>query len=483
MNKFFHSLILAGCLITINNHSGNEKCDGCKNPVKCLSNIFVDTVKNSRQSVVYIETKYGKQKLSKESTQQRNNYDQFDQFQDDLLQRFFGQPRGYGEEQRGRQIGSGTGFIVSDDGFIVTNHHLIKDATEIVVEMYADSGDKQYSAELVGCDPRTDIAILKIEGKGLPYLIFSDSDKIEQGQMIVAIGHPLRLRDSVTVGVISAKHRKNLEIADIGDFIQIDAGLSSGNSGGPLLNIDGEVVGVNTAIIPPSSRNMGVGFSVPSNIAKMVYEHVKATGTVNRGYLGVSVQDLTADLIEGFGLKKNTKGALVSDVAKNSSGLKAGLKSGDIVIEFDSMPIKSVKNFQIEVGKLPAGKKCQIKIFRDGKQMMLTAELGSHMPQASISGDIIHKLGVIVEEIAEGNGQKHHLKTGETGVVIKEVVEGSIAHRSGWKEGSVIRTLNGMKISSVKDLEKALESSSKKKKIVALLSHNGSVLFSSLSVE
>lgn len=448
-----------------------SSCAHCGNG---LSNAFVNVVKQSREAVVYIETKY-----SRPSGRERA-IDPYEQFQGDLLEKFFG---GSGRPERRRKAphGSGTGFIVSSDGYIVTNHHVIKDATEIIVEKYGDDGEKEYKATLVGCDPRTDIAVIKIEEKELPYLEFANSDEIEQGQWIVAIGHPLRLRDSVTAGVVSAKHRMNLQISQLEDFVQTDASLNPGSSGSPLLNLRGEVIAVNTAIIPPSSQNMGVGFSVPSNIAKMVYEHVKITGTVNRGFLGVSLQDLNEDLIEGFGYKKGTKGSLITSVAKDSAGEIAGLCPGDLVVSFNGNNIKNSSTFQMAVGKLPAGEACNLTVLRNNKQVKLKVTLGSSMPEKSEEGDIIHKLGVIVEEITESSAQKYHLKSGENGVVIKEIVEGSLAHRSGWKAGSVIMVVNGDKINNVEDLSKALKKTESGKKLVALLNHKGAALFTSIT--
>ncbi|MCH9620823.1 MAG: hypothetical protein S4CHLAM20_02270 [Chlamydiia bacterium] len=449
----------------------------CAHCGKGLSSAFVDVVKKSGPAVVYIETKYSSDK--KVASEADNQSDPFRQFQDELFDKFFG--RSQVPNRREKPPATGSGFIVSDDGYIVTNYHVIEGAAEILVEIYENDGEKEYKAELIGCDPKTDIAVIKIEEKNLPYLKFADSDLIEQGQCIVAIGHPLRLRDSVTTGVISAKHRMNLANNQIEDYIQTDASLNPGSSGGPLLDLNGEVIAVNTAIIPPSHRNMGVGFSVPSNIAKMIYEHVKETGTVNRGFLGVSIQDLTEDLIEGFGYKKGTKGALVASVSKDSVAERVGLIPGDLIISFNEKSIKNAKNFSTEVGKLPAGKKCKVKILRKGKTKTLSLELGSQMPEASTKGDIIHRLGVIVEDIPESDGQKYNLKKGESGVVIKEIVSGSLAHRSGWKAGSVIMVINGTKITKVEDLSKALEKAGKGKKLVALLSLKGQALFTSIT--
>jgi len=448
-------------LFLLGNVDPKGSCSHCG---KGLSNAFVDVVKKCRSSVVYIETKYNNSHTEKA-------YGSMDPFHDEFFRNFFGNSRNVPESlERKPQIGSGTGFIVSEDGYIVTNHHVVKDASEILVEMYQDDSETEYKAVLVGCDPKTDIAILKIEGKGLPYLQFANSDDLEPGQWIIAIGHPLRLKDSVTAGVISAKHRTNLQITQLEDYVQTDASLNPGSSGSPLLDLEGKVVAVNTAIIPPSSKNMGVGFSVPSKIAQMVYEHVKSTGVVNRGFLGVSIQDLTEDLAEGFGYKKGTKGALVSFVEKNSAGELAGLQIGDLVISFNNTKIKNGRCFATEVGKLPAGKKCEISVLRKGEKITLFTELGSLAEKSSVKDDAILRLGVVIETLKEGE------------LSIKDIVPGSLAHRSGWKVGSIIIAVNGDKIQSVEDLKKAIEKTEKGKKLVALLSFNGHSLFTSLTV-
>ena len=473
MNKYLSLVILS---VNFTLFAAENKIGACSHCGKGLSNAFVDVVKKCRSSVVYIETKYKAQDKDR-------NFDSMDTFQDEIFRKFFGAPgRGTEVPERKAAVASGTGFIVSEDGYIITNHHVVKDASEILVEIYQDDNETEYKAVLVGCDPKTDIAVLKIEEKGLPYLEFANSDELEPGQWIVAIGHPLRLRDSVTAGVVSAKHRTNLQITQLEDYVQTDASLNPGSSGSPLLDLEGRVVAVNTAIIPPSSRNMGVGFSVPSKIAEMVYEHVKSTGVVNRGFLGVNIQDLTEDLAEGFGYKKGTKGALISAVTVNSSGERAGLQVGDLVISFNDKKIKSGNNFATEVGKLPAGKKCELEILRKDKKMKLTAELGSLVSDISTKDDVILRLGVVVEEIAKDSFQKYHLKNGETGLVIKDIVPGSLAHRSGWKPGSVIMVVNGDKIATTEDLTKAIEKTEKGKKLVALLSHDGHALFTSITV-
>jgi serine protease Do len=480
MNKYL-SLILFGaqvCLVSLGAKEEVKLTGSCNHCGNSLSSANINVVKKCRGAVVYIETKYTKESNHFSFNKDNQGYFGFDE---DLLEKFFGFQEGGKAPEKEQPKGSGSGFIVSQDGYIITNHHVVKDADQIMVEIYQGEEGKEYKAELVGSDVKTDIAVLKIEEKNLPYLEFADSNELEPGQFVIAIGHPLRLKDTVTAGVISAKNRMNLQITHLEDFVQSDVSLSPGSSGSPLLDLTGKVVAVNTAIIPPSHKNMGVGFSVPSNIALMVFEHIKEKGIVNRGFLGVNIQDLTEDLIEGFGLKKGTKGALISNVTEGSAGEIAGLKQGDLVISFNNEMIKNANAFANHVGKLPAGKKCEIIVLRDGKKLTLNAELGSFIPEIASSGNIIHKIGVTVEEITENNTLKYKMKSGESAVVIKEVIPGSLAYKSGWKEGSIIMVINGEKIKRVEDLVKALEKSNKGKKLVALLNHNGNTLFTSIT--
>ncbi|MCH9617523.1 MAG: hypothetical protein SP1CHLAM9_08400 [Chlamydiia bacterium] len=457
MNKYVSVFCLLTNIALMGEISSNAPFQKiCTHCDRGVSNARVDVVKRSRPAVVYIETK-------QENTRSRG-------FVLDPFEHFFGAPKQEKWRQRENFSPSGSGFIVSENGYIITNNHVIEGASEIKVEITKDGKEKEYQAELVGCDPRTDIAILKIEEKDLPYLEFGDSDAVEEGQSTVAIGHPFRLRHTITGGLISAKERTHLDHADRADYIQTDAALNPGSSGGPLLDLEGKVIAVNTAI---RERSNGLGFAIPSNIAKMVYEHVKATGSVDRGFLGVSLQDLSEDLIDAFGYEKNTKGALVTSVEEGFAGALSGLETGDLITSFNGTIIKDAKTLVIAVGKLPAGKKYKMKVLRGAKNISLKGELGSQTASLSNS-DILQKIGIVLDRNSKGSEDK--------GVVIKEIIPGSLAYRSGWKARSTIISLNGDKISSVEDLLKALEKSEKEKKLVALLDHNGARLFTSITI-
>jgi serine protease Do len=446
----------------------------CEQCGQSLSQSFISVAKKCRPAVVHI-------RVESSSAQEvfKDSQNPFESFQEELFNRFFGFPGGSKGQNAPQQISNGSGFLVSKDGFIVTNYHVIKDGKKIIVEKYDDS-DKQYDAELIGCDPNTDLAVLKISGDNHTHLEFTNSDEIEVGQWTMAIGHPFKLRDSVSAGVISATHRGDLQISQLEDFIQTDAAINPGHSGGPLVDLSGNVIGVNTAILSKTGGNIGLGFAVPSNIAKMVYQQIKETGAVDRGFLGVQIQDLSEDLCAGFRLKKGTLGALIAEVVPDSAASQAGLSAGDIVIDFNGESIKSSRQLYTALGKLASGTKCNMTIIRDGKQKKIQLALGSKVKEASTEGDIIHKLGIFVEQITPENAGKFGIKAEEKGVVITKVLPGTMASFLGWAPGSVIMIVNGQKVASVADFKKSLEVANPKEKLVILMNHQGRASFHSM---
>ncbi len=458
--------------------AGLKDPTACESCGKSLSQAFINVAKKCRPAVVHIRVETGGGHLNPFG----DSSNPFEQFQDDLFNRFFGFSGGpqRGQPQNSQQVSTGTGFIVSSDGYIVTNYHVIKDGSKIIVEKYDDI-EKQYEAELIGCDPNTDLAVLKIKaGDDLPFLEFADSDELEVAQWVMAIGHPFKLRDSVSAGVISATHRGDLQISQLEDFIQTDAAINPGHSGGPLVDLNGRVIGVNTAILSKTGGNIGVGFAVPSNIAKMVYLQIQEGGSVDRAFLGVQIQDLSEDLCTGFRLKKGTTGALIAEVVPDSSAATSGLQAGDVVVDFNGETIKSSKQLYTTLAKLPAGEKCNMTILRDGKQKKIHIVLGSKAKEASTEGDIIHKLGIFVEQITPENAGKFGIKAEEKGVVVSKVLPGTIAALLGWTPGSVIMVVNGQKVASVTDLKKSLESANPKERLVILMNYHGRATFHSI---
>lgn len=454
--------------------------DTCTECGKGLSSAFIDVAKTGRPAVVHIRGEMGGHSAAPMEEYSQSPSNPFEQFQEELFQRFFGSPQERRGAPRGPQGEShGSGFIVTADGYIVTNHHVIKDASRIIVEKY-DEVEKEFEATLVGCDPKTDLAILKIEATDLPYVEFADSDDLQVGQWSIAIGHPFKLRDSVTAGVISAMHRGDLKISQLEDFIQTDTPINPGSSGGPLFNLEGKVIGVNTAILSRSGGNIGVGFAVPSNIAKMVFEQIKAKGSVDRGFLGVQIQDLSEDLVSGFKLKKGTTGALIAEVVPGSCAEVAGLAPGDVVIEFNGNEIKGAKQLYNSIGKIAAGDECKLRVLRNGKVRNISLVLGSKSLESVQEGDVIHRLGIIVEQLTPENAHKYSAKTDDKGVVITRVLPGTIAAMMGWSEGAIILVVNGENVNSVGDVKRIIENANTKDRIVFLMHYHGRASFHSV---
>ena len=387
----------------------------------------------------------------------------FDFFGDEFFERFFGRrfPRKY------RQMGAGSGFIISKDGYIITNNHVVADADKVKVKL-ADG--REFNAKIVGTDPASDVAVLKIEAENLPVLPLGDSDKIEVGEWVLAIGNPFGLTQTVTVGVISAKGRSGVGITDYEDFIQTDAAINPGNSGGPLVNLRGEAIGMNTAIFTRSGGYMGIGFAIPINMVKIITEQLIKTGKVTRGWLGVVIQELNEDLAKSFGLEK-PEGALVTEVAENSPAERAGLKPGDVIVEYNGKPVKNVAELRTMVALTPPGTKVKLVVVRKGKRKTLEVTIGNQ-PQslALLTGqdEFLKKLGLEVQpltpELAEqfGYGVKE-------GVIITGVAPGSPAAMAGLRPGMLVEEVNHQKVRTLKDFARALVQSKKTGRVLFLV--------------
>src|SRR5436190_18874708 len=288
-------------------------------------------------------------------------------FDDPFFRRVFGQPFG-GEAGRRqprtfKERSLGSGVIVTKDGYILTNNHVVDGADEIKVAREKEK--KQYTAKVVGRDPKTDIAVLKIEAKDLPFITFADSDKIEVGDVVLALGNPFGIGQTVTLGIVSATGRGGMHIEDYEDFIQTDAAINPGNSGGALVDAEGRLIGVNTAILSRSGGNQGVGFAIPANLARSVMDQIIEKGKVERGFLGVKLQDLTPEFAQQFNVPENS-GALVGDVTPDSPAEKAGIKTGDIIVEFDGKDVRDSRHLKLQVAQTHPGKTVPVKVLRDG---------------------------------------------------------------------------------------------------------------------
>ncbi|UCC21933.1 MAG: Do family serine endopeptidase, partial [Planctomycetota bacterium] len=300
-----------------------------------------------------------------------------DPFDDDFFERFFGHPspRRRPQQRRYQRPVQGSGFIVSADGYILTNNHVVQDAEAITVKLV---DGREFQAKVTGSDPDTEVAVIKIDAENLACLDLADSDALEVGEWVIAIGNPLGLSHTVTAGIVSAKGRSGLSFAgrapEYQDFIQTDAAINFGNSGGPLINLDGEVVGINTAIVGPGG-NIGIGFAVPINIAKFIYERLIKGEPVTRGLLGVYIRDLNPDLAESLGLEE-TKGVLVIEVSEDSAADKAGIKRYDVIVQIDGEKVKKANELRSRIAMLRPGTKVELVVLRDGSRKTVKVEIG-----------------------------------------------------------------------------------------------------------
>jgi len=367
---------------------------------------------------------------------------------EEFFRRFFG-PSFPGQQGQPHQappqqhaMGQGSGFIVSTDGYILTNNHVVGDASKITVKL---QDGREFTAKTIGTDPHSDVALIKIDAKGLPVLALGDSDALEVGEWVVAIGNPFGLSHTLTVGVVSAKGRSSVGLADYENFIQTDAAINPGNSGGPLVDLDGRAIGMNTAIFSRSGGYMGIGFAIPINMIKSIKKQLIETGSVTRGYLGIVIQDLTPDLAKSFGLDLH-KGVLVADVSKNSPAEHAGLKQGDVIIEFNGKAVERVGSFRNRVALNAPGSSKSITVLHKGERRTLTVTIG-RLPegeqQASSSGapQTLDKLGFTVQTLTPDLARQFDLKD-QKGVIITRVRAGSAAAMAGIRPGTVIQEVN-----------------------------------------
>ncbi len=379
---------------------------------------------------------------------------------DDFFGDFFGQPPRKEQKPKEREFhqrGMGSGVIISEDGYILTNNHVIADADTIQVRL---RGKKTYPAKVIGTDPKTDIALIKIKARNLPTIKVGDSDKLRVGEWVLAIGSPLseNLDHTVTAGIVSAKGRSNLGLADYEDFIQTDAAINPGNSGGALVNIKGELVGINAAIVSQSGGFQGIGFAVPINMAKQVMESLLKNGAVIRGYLGVYIQDVDETMAKALDLPEPT-GALVADVTKGSPADKAGLKHGDVIIELNGEKVESSTQLRNAIASMAPKTKVKLKVLRDGEQVTLHAKLGKLEPEKATPQTkqrIEKKLGFDVATLNKQLAEKYDLDRSLKGVVITDI-RSETAYRAGLREGDLIVSVNKKSVKNVDDFDKVVK--------------------------
>jgi len=394
--------------------------------------------------------------------------DPFSQF----WQRFFG-----GRIPRGpqRQGGLGSGFIIDRDGTILTNYHVVDGADKITVTL---SDGQSFTGKVIGKDQKTDVAIVKIDARqDLPAVTLGDSDHLQVGEWVMAIGNPFGLDHTVTAGIVSAKGRR-IGDGPYEDFIQTDASINPGNSGGPLINLRGEVVGINTAIFSQSGGNIGIGFAIPTNLVKDLLPELKARGKVVRGYLGTTVQKVTPDIAESMGLKE-ARGALVADVAKDGPAQRAGIKAGDVIVAFDGKAIKDSAELPLQVARLTPGKRVQIKVLRDGQDLTLPITIGEFKEEEVIASGGTGELGLTVEKVTRETADELGLARAE-GVVVTDVKPGSAADDAGLQRGDVITEINRHPVRTVADFRRETAGAAKGQSVLFLVRRGQGSLFLAL---
>lgn len=467
-NKAIISLFACGCLL-FGNHSSVFSAESL---AQQTSKDFTSVAKKAIPAVVTIKVK---------SNERMNPYsdqtDSGDMYGEDFFQRFFSTPRREGRSEP--SFGQASGFIISSDGMILTNSHVVKDASEIEVSL--DDG-RDLPAKVIGFDPNTDVALIKIDSNNLPFVNLGDSDKLEIGEWVVAIGNSLGLQATLTVGVVSAKGRNNLDLANVEDFIQTDAAINRGNSGGPLLNLNSEVIGMNTAIATSGGNSgyMGVGFAIPSNLMKHVVDQLKASGSVTRGFIGVIMQPIDHELAQALALKQ-PGGAIIAEVTNGSPADKAGIKQGDIIQSLNNQTISNMATMRNAIALMTPGTKIKLGILRNGKAMQIPVEIGAYpvsSPQAAaMSGS---QLGFDVQDLTPDIAKS--LGINERGVVINRIDPSSPAASSGLKKGALIMAVNQKPVTSVEEFNKALQESPKDRPILLLVKQGDAIRYLSLRV-
>ena len=381
----------------------------------------------------------------------------------------------------------GSGVLVSPDGYILTNNHVVEKADEIKVKLY---DQQDYKGKIIGTDPKTDLAVIKISAKNLPAIKWGDSDNLEVGEFVLAFGNPYSLGHTVTMGIVSAMGRANVGIADYEDFIQTDAAINPGNSGGPLVNIKGELVGINTAIFSKTGGYQGIGFAVPSNMVKSVMDQLITEGKVTRGWLGVTIQNLTPELAKEFGLKK-TSGALVTDVFEGSPAEKANLLRGDVILEIDGKNVKDVESLRNMVAQSNVGSTIKLKILREGKKVSLNADIVEYpqdiakisMPEKEESLTAENELaGLSVTDLSKDISKQLGLQSNEKGVVVVKVDPYSAAEQAGLQKGDLIKEINKKKITSVKDYNDIIRDIREGDTALLFINRSGSKFFVTLKI-
>jgi serine protease Do len=394
-----------------------------------------------------------------------------------FFRRFFGED--FDVPRRGmpmpRQQGMGSGVIVTKDGYILTNNHVVDGADEVKVAL---NDEREFTAKVVGKDPKTDIAVIKIDAKNLPAVEVANSENIEVGDLVLAVGNPFGVGQTVTMGMVSATGRGNLGL-DYEDFIQTDAAINPGNSGGALVDAEGRLIGINTAILSRSGGNQGIGFAVPVNIARTVMESLIKDGRVVRGFMGVNIQDVTPRLAREFDLKDNVAGVIVADVTPNSPAQKAGIKSGDVVLEYNGKPVRDSRHLKLQVAQTAPGTKVPVKVLREGEQKTLEVAV-KELPSTDVasnnrgdrdaSADTLD--GVTVSDLDASLRAQFKIPANVKGAVVTQVEPDSPAYEAGLREGDVIQEIGRKPVKNADEAVK-LSENHKDKSVLLRVWSNG----------
>ncbi len=460
--------LIFGILLTANfDMVKKPAAEAISKPLPEISTLFADVAEKTMPSVVTITS-------AKVYEIPVRTWGPF--WNDPMFEFFFGPqtPRQY-EKRQYRQEGLGSGVIVSEDGYIITNAHVVNGADEIQVHI----GDDKYDAEIVGVDEKTDVAILKVDAEEkLTPAKLGDSDKLRIGEWVLAIGSPFQLEHTVTAGIISAKGRSRMGIADYEDFIQTDAAINPGNSGGAMVDLNGEVIGINTAIVSGTGGNIGIGFAIPINLARQVMDQLITHGKVVRGWLGISIQQVTDELAKGLGLE-SAQGILVGSVVPESPAEKAGIMRGDVILSVDDKEVESIEQFRNYIASSPPGKKVKLLIVQDGKRRTVNVELGEMPGEKELATgkgkDRKIDLGISMKALGYYDAKRFGLDGG--GVLVTDVEEGSIADRAGIRTNDVIMEVNRIPVETPSDVERAISRCKRGDTIVFLVWRDGYTMY------
>ena len=443
---------------------------------------FTVVTKRVEPAVVFI--KATKQQLM--SNNMRGFGDMQGQIPEEFLRRFFGDNMPHMQmpqqpPQSQPMVGQGSGFIISEDGYILTNNHVVGGADKLEVKL---SDGRALVAKLVGTDAHTDVAVIKVDAKKLPVIPLGDSDKLEPGEWVLAIGSPFGLTGTVTSGIVSATGRSSMGITDYENFIQTDAAINPGNSGGPLVNLEGEAIGINTAILSRSGGYNGIGFAIPVSMAKSIVTQLIERGSVTRGYLGVMIQQLTPELAQSFKIP-DSQGVLIGDVSADGPGAAAGLQSGDVVVKLDGQPVEDLTTFRNQVALIKPDTKATLTVIRGGESKEIVVTVGT-LPDQDVTSvqnsSSTSSLGLAVQTLDPQLADKLGVKA-DSGVVITQVQPGSEADNQGLQSGMIIKQVDHVQVKNAKEFAEAVKAGKEAGSVLLLVQQGEHTRFVVLKLE